>query len=247
MTAEPFPAGTGITHLAVYDWAGPDGQPGGSAHAHLACTEGYVVLGGAGRLQTLGPDGFEERPLSPFTITWFGPGVIHRLINDGDLRILVVMQNGGLPEHGDAVLTFPPEHLGDPATYRAAAAPPGLTDPDAGVAAAAARRRAALAVDGFLRLRQRVAADGPGALEEFYAAAAALVRERVPGWRDLWARGALAAAERTGEHLDALAEGGHAHLHDGGVRLVPPPIERRLGMCGRLIAFDPDDLSGVDQ
>ncbi|MBA2573227.1 MAG: cupin, partial [Nocardioidaceae bacterium] len=31
-----FPAGTSVSHLAVYDWSSPDGLRGGSAHVHLA-------------------------------------------------------------------------------------------------------------------------------------------------------------------------------------------------------------------
>ena len=40
--AAAFP-GRRITVLDVYDWPAPDGLPGGSAHIHLASTEGYVV------------------------------------------------------------------------------------------------------------------------------------------------------------------------------------------------------------
>lgn len=35
------------------------------------------------------------------------------------------MENSGLPEAGDAVLTFPPDTVADPGRYRAAAAFPG--------------------------------------------------------------------------------------------------------------------------
>ena len=37
----------------------------------------------------------------------FTPGTIHRAINDGDLRVLVMKQNGGRPEAGDGVLMSP--------------------------------------------------------------------------------------------------------------------------------------------
>src|SRR5689334_14103270 len=119
--AAAFPGATGVTVLDVYDWPAPDGLSGGSAHVHLASTEGYVVLAGAGRLQTLGERGYAETPLRPGECLWFTPGTIHRLVNDGGLRLLIVMQNAGLPEHGDAVLTFPPEVLADPAAYASAA------------------------------------------------------------------------------------------------------------------------------
>jgi hypothetical protein len=221
-----FPGGTGVTHLAVYDWASPDGLRGGSAHVHLACTEGYVVIGGRGRLQTLASDGYAETPLTPLTVAWFSPGVVHRLVNDDGLQILVVMQNSGLPETGDAVLTFPPEYLADVDRYAAAA---GLDE--------GAERRKNLAVEGFLALRARVAEGGAAALEEFYAAAAALVRDRVPDWRERWKAGPLAAALRTGDHLHELAEGGFTHLHEGRLAVLAPPTERGYGMCGRLAAY----------
>jgi len=106
---------TAVTMLEVYDWIAPDGLRGGSAHVHLASTEGYVVLAGHGRLQTLGTRGYTESELHPGDCLWFTPGIIHRLVNEGGLRLLVVMSNAGLPEAGDAVLTFPPEILADPA------------------------------------------------------------------------------------------------------------------------------------
>jgi hypothetical protein len=231
--AQLFPSGTAVTHLAVYDWSGPDELRGGSAHVHLACTEGYVVTGGAGRLQTLSRDGFAETPLSPMTVAWFSPGVVHRLINDGGLQILVVMQNAGLPEAGDSVLTLPPDYLGDPDTYQAAA----TVEQTSPLAEDAARHRRQLAVQGFVQLREEVERDGAKALETFYAAAAALVRGRAPGWRDTWAQGPLAAALNTGEQLEELALGRYAHLRKGRLTVLSPPAERSYGICGRLASY----------
>jgi hypothetical protein len=232
--ARLFPGGTAVSLLSVYDWSGPDGVAGGSAHVHLACTEGYVVVGGCGRLQTLGAGGYAETPLTPLTVAWFSPGVIHRLINDGGLQILVVMQNAGLPEAGDSVLTFPAAHLADPRAYRAAAALP------AGDAApGAARRRKDLAVAGFLRLREQVAAEGPRALDDFSAAAAALVRGQLPAWRDTWEAGPRAAAARTSDQIGMLARGRHDYLSEGRLTVPGPPADRAYGMCGRLAAYPP--------
>jgi mannose-6-phosphate isomerase-like protein (cupin superfamily) len=214
--AAAFPGATAITVLDVYDWVAPDGLPGGSAHVHLASTEGYVVASGAGRLQTLGERGYAETPLRPGDCLWFTPGTIHRLVNEGDLRLFVVMQNAGLPEHGDAVLTFPPEILADSDAYARAAilpspesvasGPAGAGGGSAGgdAVAAAARRRAGLAVEGYLALRERVLESGPGALDDFYAAA-------------LWLAG----------HLDAA----------GLWRIERPAEERSYGMCGRLTTY----------
>jgi hypothetical protein len=253
--ARLFPGGTAVSLLAVYDWSGPDGVAGGSAHVHLACTEGYVVVGGRGRLQTLSADGYAETSLTPLTVAWFSPGVIHRLINDGGLQILVVMQNGGLPEAGDSVLTFPPALLADPRAYRAAASLPdsatatatatataGPGDP-ATAAATAARARKDLAVAGFIQLRERVAAEGPRALDDFYAAAAALVRGQLPAWRETWEAGPFAATVRTGNQIGLLASGNHDHLRDGRLTVLGPRADRGYGMCGRLgayPAFPPD-------
>jgi hypothetical protein len=235
-TGQLFPAGTAVTHLAVYDWSTPDGLVGGSAHVHLACTEGYVVLGGSGRLQTLSQDGFAETRLEPMTVAWFSPGVLHRLVNDGGLQILVVMQNGGLPEAGDSVLAFPPDYLASRDAYRAVAVP-GATPGEAQDPAAFAHRRQQLAVEGFLALCERVRTDGPSALEDFYEAAVALVRDQVPGWRGIWTAGALAAAERTGEQLDLLEQGQGEHLRQGRLTVLAPPASRSYGMCGRLLSY----------
>ncbi|ACZ20515.1 Cupin [Sanguibacter keddieii DSM 10542] len=141
----PFPGGTSVSHLSVYDWPTTDGAGlvgGGTPHLHTASDEGYVVLAGSGSVQTLGPDGYAEHPLGAGTLLWFQPGVVHRLVNDGDLEILVVMSNAGLPEAGDAVMTFPADVLADAERYRAAATLPGananagaVPDPGAGIGA----------------------------------------------------------------------------------------------------------------
>ena len=232
MTGLPeFPGAVGITALRVYDWEAADGLCGGSPHVHLCCTEGYVVVGGAGRVQTLTATGSAETPLRPGDVVWFTPGTIHRAVNDGDLHVVALMQNSGLPEAGDAVLTFPREHLADRASYERAVALNGSED--------RARARRDLAVEGFTRLRERTGAGDPAALEEFYAAAAALVRPQLASWRERWERGAAAVAGRTGEQLDALAAGDHSHLRDAVVARIeqPPPVT--LGMCGRLSPYDP--------
>lgn len=259
MTA--FPGATGLTVLDVYDWVAPDGLRGGSAHVHLASTEGYLVLSGDGQLQTLSERGYAATPLRPGDCVWFTPGTIHRLINDGGLKLAIVMQNAGLPEHGDAILTFPPGILADPDAYARAAsldaalpsdirggidpeaASPG-PDPGSGPAesvADRARRRAALAVEGYLALRDEVADRGPAALEDFYAAALRLTAGQVPDWRERWRAGARATADLTGEHLDEIAAEVPGHLtHSSLWRIEPPPADNRLyGMCGRLTTYPP--------
>ncbi|WP_282695976.1 cupin domain-containing protein [Streptomyces sp. CC208A] len=216
----PLPGGVGISELTVYDWEAADGLCGGTPHMHLVCSEAYVVIGGAGSVQTLTTSGFADTPLHPGDVVRFTPGTIHRLVNAGGLRLLVLMQNSGLPEAGDAVFTFPAPVLADAHAYRRAAT---LT----GDHAAAARRRRDLALEGFLALRE-------GGLREFHAAARRLKRDLLDAWRIRWRDGPLAAALATGRQLEALKAGDLSHLDQGAVSRLERPERRSFGMCGRL-------------
>lgn len=236
----PFPGGVGLSHLRVYRSTGPDGLAGGTPHCHTACTEAYAVVAGTGRVLTIAGDGFRETPIEPGSFVWFTPGTIHRLVNDGgDLEILVLMQNAGLPEAGDMVITFADDVLADPARYTAAAVLP----PDSATTAAGddvARHRRDLGVHGFGVLREAVANGDPAALTRFHARAAALVRPQVDRWRSVWEAGPAAAVASTDAHLRALAEGNAAHLAGSGVHTIDPPgEERRYGCCGTLGTYLP--------
>lgn len=239
MVSEPagsagFPGGTGVTRINVYTWDAVDGQCGGSPHLHTATTESYVVVGGRGRVQTLSSAGFEEHPLAPGTVLWFTPGTVHRLLNDdGGLEIVAVMGNSGLPENGDAVLTFPESYLADPDSYRRAATLPAEGGAAAREAAVIARRD--LAMEGFLALRARVEAEGPRALDGLYRHAAALVQDKVDTWAALVRNGPLAQAEQSLEQLEGLAQADGTHLHNAVVRsAAPTSADPVYGMCGYL-------------
>jgi mannose-6-phosphate isomerase-like protein (cupin superfamily) len=235
---DPLPGGVGISRLCVYDTVTPDGLPGGTPHVHLCCTEGYVVTAGHGSVQTLSGQGYAEHELRPGAVVWFSPGTVHRLVNGGGLEIVVVMSNSGLPEAGDAVLTFPPHVLADPDRYAAHADLPGGGAP--GTDPAKAYHRRDLAIEGFLRLRAEVERDGPRALVPFHTAAAALRRPLLDQWRTRWENGAFRAAQSTGVHLDALARGDATHLRGAHVSALPEPTEEgRLGMCGLLNTYVP--------
>lgn len=230
-----LPGGIGISVLQVYDLEAPDGLVGGTPHVHLACAEGYYVIDGTGEVQTLNPKGFAQTPLRPGAVVRFDPGTIHRLVNGGGLRILTLMSNSGLPEAGDAVLTLPPEHLVDRDTYLTATTLDGEGDERT----AAAMRRRDLALAGFRSLRTAYEAEGPAALEPFYAAAVDLVRPQLADWRRRWEQGARRLAEETGAALDALAAGTAPHLRTAALHHLDAPTERgRHGMCGRLDVYD---------
>ena len=235
----PFPGAIAASHLRVYETEAPDGLAGGTPHLHTACTEAYWVVAGAGAVQTLTTHGYEEVPLEPGALVWFTPGTIHRLINGGNLEILVLMQNAGLPEAGDMVITFPTEVLASAESYAAAAALPEGERTTAGTGDAARARRD-LAVPEFVRLRHATEHGDGEPLAGFHRSAARLVQPHVADWTQRWRRGPLREVERTGDLLRALAEGDADHLADAGVHRLPPPAaERRMGCCGTLGTFLP--------
>lgn len=228
---DQLPGAVGVSKLSVYDTATPDGLHGGTPHLHLCCTEAYVVSGGTGKVQTLsGQDGFQEHDLKPGAVLWFTPGTIHRLINHGGLEITVLMSNSGLPEAGDAVLTFPLDVVKDPDRYASAVALPDGGAPGADITAAYRRRD--LAVQGFHELREN------DALHEFYEAAMKLKQPLLGSWRERWEQGARRAAEQTGEQIDALVNNDPGHLWESRVTArFGPDEEGRLGMCGLLNTY----------
>jgi len=236
MTTPAFPGATSISALEVYDGVAPDGLAGGTPHLHLVSAEAYLVVDGRGRLHTVdGAGTFAERPLASGDLVWFAPGVIHRAINDGGLEVRVVMQNAGLPEAGDAVMTFPDDVLADPERYTDAARLPGAESPDADRLAAAHARRD-LAVRGYLALFRDDGTVDPDRLARLHARAADVVRPRVAEWRVRWEAGALAVARETGHRLDALVGGGDPGL--AAARVAEASVAPAYGMCGRLQRYD---------
>lgn len=235
-----FPGATAVSEVSIYNWPGPDGEAGGSPHVHTASTEAYIVLGGSGRLETLDSRGFTTTDLVPGAVVWFTPGTVHRAINDsGDLKVMIVMQNAGLPENGDAVMTFPPEHLVDVDAYSRAALLPSR-DADGGDAAAeaAARRRRDLALEGYLELKAAVITSGVPALAEFHAAAVRLVSGRAGTWRGYLAEGAVRQAELTKGNLDSLESMESFYLQDSRTTIGERKTRRIYGMCGRIQSWE---------
>lgn len=235
-----FPGATAVSEVSIYNWPSQDGMAGGSPHVHTASTEAYVVVEGTGRLETLDSRGFTVTPLTPGVVVWFTPGTVHRAINDsGNLRVLIVMQNAGLPENGDAVMTFPPEHLVDVDAYSRAASLPSR-DADGGDAAAeaAARRRRDLALEGYLELKHAVMTSGVSALAGFHAAAVRLVSGRAGTWRGYLAEGAARQAGLTKDNLHSIESMESFYLQESRTTIGERKTRRIYGMCGRIQAWE---------
>ncbi|MEU2281741.1 cupin domain-containing protein [Streptomyces sp. NPDC013178] len=236
MTSVPdFPGAVGLSQLQVYPWSAADDEHGGSPHMHLTCAECYVVVSGHGRLETLNHQGHTTTELHPGDTVWFTPGTIHRAVNDEDLRVIVVMQNSGLPEAGDAVMTFPPEHL-SPETYPDAAS---LLDADGSPSPERAKARRDLAVEGFTELKRQWQRGNRSAYQDFCAAAVRLVQPRLDTWEKTVNDGALAAADTALRQIDALRRDDFDYLFEAEVSRIAQPPQQTLGMCGFLRAYHP--------
>ena len=116
-----MPGSTLVTRLNVYDSVTPDGQRGGTPHVHLLCTEMYFVTAGSGSVEMLDWHGYSKKELKLHDALVFSPGTLHRLINpEGNLELLIIMQNSGLPERGDNVVTFTGDLLSTDEAYQSA-------------------------------------------------------------------------------------------------------------------------------
>jgi mannose-6-phosphate isomerase-like protein (cupin superfamily) len=230
-----FPNGIGVARLRVDATAAPaDRLAGGAPHVHLASTEAYYVLAGAGSVQTLSAAGLRDFDLSPGAIAWFAPGVVHRLINaDGKLEILLIGQNGDLSFGEDAILTFAADVMADAAKYAEAAAAEDA-------ASATARRNSAVAV--FNALRTDFQFKGKPALDKFYAAAGKLAKAKAPKWYTRWSAGTSAAANAASVHLNNLRHGHVGHLSAGRVGWLNPPDggSAAVGLSGTLHVYQPE-------
>lgn len=231
-----FPGGTAVSRLRVYDWEASDGLCGGSPHLHTVSSEAYLVTGGTGQVHTIAMEGAAEHALAAGSLLWFSPGTVHRLVNLEGLTLNVIMSNAGLPEAGDAVLTFPRQILKDPVRYADLAVLP--SDPDKTVVAAAARRRRDLALEGYAQLHTSVVRDGPEALREFHRLAAALVRPKVDRWMQIWAANVRGQVEATEKALLELGNGSAASMAGAAVARAGQRTGEGYGMCGLLTTWE---------
>lgn len=227
-----------MSRLKVYDTMAPDGQRGGTPHVHLLCTEMYYVLAGGGAVEMIDSGGFRRVDVTAGEALVFSPGTVHRLINpDGDLEILVLMQNSGLPERGDNVVCFSEQWLASDEAYADAMRVTAIDE---------AYRRRDRGVEGFNALAtafERDIESGRSVLKRFYALAEQRTRSQRGVWRETVQRGAGAALEETWAHLAQLERHDTAYLRDAAQTRLQPR-ETTLGFCGHLNRyFDPATLA----
>lgn len=233
-----MPGATLATRLRVYDSAGPDGQRGGTPHMHLLCSEMYFVLSGSGFVEMLDWHGFSRQPLSPKSALIFSPGTLHRLINpEGDLELFITMQNSGLPERGDNVVSFRADILEDDTAYQQAMAISSLQE---------ALTRRDRGVEGFLEIKAAFSqslSEGQTALREFFELATARTRHLYGSWQQIIHQGALQEAQRALEQLNNLSQGKAEHLKQAQHFAIAQGDFSTPGFCGTLNRyFDPATL-----
>lgn len=233
-----MPGATLATRLKVYDTAGPDGQRGGTPHMHLLCSEMYFVLSGSGFVDMIDWHGFSRHPLQAHSALVFSPGTLHRLINpEGDLELLITMQNSGLPERGDNVVSFEEEILADDLAYQRAMAASSFEE-------AYARRDRG--VEGFLALKaafDQSLEHGRQRLERFFEQATSRTKPLRSQWQHVIEQGALSEARQSLNHLQHLNRQQFDYLRGAQHFAIAPSAYTTPGFCGALNRyFDPATL-----
>jgi mannose-6-phosphate isomerase-like protein (cupin superfamily) len=232
-----LPAGVGLTHMKVYDDVGPDGIIGGAPHLHAVSSEIYFVISGTGSIELLDIDGLSTVELVPNKVVFFRPGVVHRVINPNrNLHLLSITQNGGLPERGDFVLTFPRELLSNPAAYNKAVR---VTDYKEAI------RRRDLAVEGFTPLREAFKKDPEKAredLRQLYRYARNLLLPKVDSFEWVLKSGANTEVKTGLDECDFLRVGRTDYLERARHAAIYPMDEPvKHGMCGELHPYALDE------
>jgi mannose-6-phosphate isomerase-like protein (cupin superfamily) len=233
-----MPGATLATRLKVYDTPGPDGQTGGTPHMHLLCSEMYFVIGGSGAVEIIDARGFSIVELALHDVYVFSPGTLHRLINPRrDLELLIVMQNSGLPERGDAIVTMREEVMRSAESYAAAMRAQTFDD---------AWRRRDEGVRGFLEIKaeiERSPQAGREALLNFYKLAAQRTAARRAEWLRVVRDGPLAEAEHSLGAIEALNAGSIDFLLDSAQYFEKSVPYSAIGFCGHLQRYaDPATL-----
>jgi mannose-6-phosphate isomerase-like protein (cupin superfamily) len=232
-----LPGGIGLSHIHVYNTAGPDSAIGGGAHIHMVCSEIYYTLEGAGQIELLSANGLETIDLLPNKAVFFRPGIFHRVLNPNkNLKILSIMQNGGLPERGDFVMSFPQKILTSPSAYTKAVRVTNMAD---------ALKRRDLSIEGYLPIRDAFAKsrdDGQKALRQFYQAARDLMVPKVDGFEWVLKVGAQNEVKDSLDACDFIRSGRTGYLETAkSAAIYPLESPSAPGMCGELHPYALED------
>ncbi len=101
----PAPGGVAAVLLRPHAHLGADGLRGGTPHLHALAAETYVAVSGRGRLQVIDAEGPAVHTLEPGAQVTCGAGTISRVIDDGDLLIVLVVEAVGVgTPPGDVVV-----------------------------------------------------------------------------------------------------------------------------------------------
>lgn len=239
MSTPLFPGATEFSLVSLYGDRGTNCS-GGTPHLHTACTEAYVGIKGNGSVEVLSAQGHAKHPVGPGQVVWFSPGVIHRgLPQDEPVDVLVLMQNAGLPEAGDAVLTLPSRFWDQPESYRDTVSIQADTTQEQ---ERLVLRRRELAVEGFAELLERCKDEGPSGLDPFFEYARQVVAPRLDTMVDLVNRTAASEVAATVDALASMASGSISHFHNGQVGHTTND-DVRFGMCGMLKPFRSNSTS----
>jgi hypothetical protein len=153
-----------------------------------------------------------------------------------NLEILAIMQNGGLPERGDFVMSFPSEILTNPVAYHQALRAPNLAE---------ALLRRDLSLKGYLELKAafgRSMDEGRQALRAFYKAARNLIVPKVDGFEWVLKVGAQAEVKASLDACDFIRAGRIDYLeHSQHASLYPLGDPAKPGMSGELHPYALDE------
>lgn len=247
VSASPLrmPGATLVTRLKVYDTLTPDGQYGGTPHMHLLCSEMYFVTTGSGFVELIDWKGFRKIELKPNSVLIFSPGTIHRLVNPNkDLELFIIMQNSGLPERGDNVVSFKDDILADEQRYADAMTVKSFDD---------AYLRRDKGVEGFIELKQAFEQElevGQTALKQFHSRAAERTKSLRSEWQSIITNGPLDEAQTSLNQIEALNQSETAYLQQAQHFLIEADEFKTPGFCGSLNRyFDPAtlELEGIVQ
>lgn len=221
-------AGIGLTRLRVYDQRpAPDGSLSGCAHVHAFTDEAYYVVAGTGWLELHDVQrGFRRVALAAGDFVQFGPGTLHRSVNEAGLDILALMSNSGLAERGDARIYFGPAVDADPEAFERLRTLP-VTN---GLEGALQRRDASVrAYSALMHLWDTDRAGYRQELQRFVDLHHRLASAQRPQYEAVIEQGPAQWLRRSLDRLHAPAA---AQPMAGGVLQRQTPTA--LGMCGLL-------------